>query len=72
MLPTRLSLKPGEWYLAVTCAYCCELIPMVRDLNHGQSKLSGSYIVTCPKCKQPGAFEARHYQHQERRRAVRA
>ena len=60
--------ESGEWYIIVTCNNCKAKLKLFRDLNKGRSLFKGSYIVTCPKCKHEGAYEAEHYHHTEIRK----
>jgi len=58
------ELRPGTWYIVVTCKQCGSVIYLFRDLTDGKSSLGGgTYLVTCPHCEHRGEYEARHYQH---------
>jgi predicted nucleic-acid-binding Zn-ribbon protein len=55
--------QAGTWYIVVTCAKCASTIFLFRDLTEGKGSLDARYIVTCPRCKHEGQYQARHYLH---------
>jgi len=56
------TLRDGEWYIAAACPSCKSLVPIFRDLTKGTSKVSTSYLMTCPECRRKGVFESQRYQ----------
>jgi len=60
-------IKPqdGTWYIVVTCEKCVSTVFLFPDLTEGKSKLDANYIVTCPRCNHKGAYNARHYFHND-------
>ncbi len=63
------TLRVGRWYLVANCPNCKTMIPVFRDLSNGQSRICGSYVLKCPRCRREGSYDVKHYQHHERRKS---
>jgi DNA-directed RNA polymerase subunit RPC12/RpoP len=62
MLPLA-KLKPGHWYITVTCPRCNSRLPIFRDLSFGKGKLDGQYRLACPECGHADSYQPEHYFH---------
>jgi DNA-directed RNA polymerase subunit RPC12/RpoP len=57
------SLKPGCWYITVTCYRCKARLPLFEDLNDGEATLLGNYGLKCPECGHEDSYKPERYLH---------
>ena len=60
------TLTPGSWYFLFTCENCKSKQVLFSDLSKGKSKITATYVVPCPNCRHPGAYDSEkieRYQH---------
>lgn len=58
---SRLSLRPGGWYIGFRCRQCRQHFAIMDEpTNSGELSLSGdaAFLATCPNCGQATHYAA--------------
>ena len=54
----EFDLKPGEWYIFITCHNCQQTQVLFPDLTQRKSKLKAIYVWACPTCNYRGKYDS--------------
>jgi DNA-directed RNA polymerase subunit M/transcription elongation factor TFIIS len=63
------DLKPGKWYILITCKQCKTRHVLFPDLSEGRATINATYRWTCPSCSYQADYDSedleRHHHKSE-------